>query len=295
MEERLIDDERQIKIKRKREGADVVDALAEDTEEEIPEEELILELPEGDEYDEDLVGLTPSQLKEELARRQRALEEAREESEKLTAAGEEKLALGEAEEAEGYFEQAVFYNPENVAAGKGLWQARTKNFKNEEAFFEGTNAEELNAAPEEVRAYVLERAGNWLKSERKKCRAEEQPLAEQVEAKQEERRAPFLANRKYYLLRFGICFAAFALLLIGSLVSASYIFTTRSALPVGLCAGFGAAALVALVCTILFTRKLVVAQRLCRDNEELSSTEEGVRLKYLQERLRCLDLILGEE
>ena len=67
MEERLIDkdESRKIKIKHTAEGEDVVDALAPDGEEEAVEEEetdYIVELPEEDEeYDEDLVGLTPSQ------------------------------------------------------------------------------------------------------------------------------------------------------------------------------------------------------------------------------------------
>lgn len=115
MEERIIDREREIKIKRKREGDDAVDALAADeTEDEIPEEELVLEFPEGEEYDEDLVGLTPSQLKEELARREKALSEAREESKKLAALGEEKLAEGSYDEAESLFGQATVYDIEKI-------------------------------------------------------------------------------------------------------------------------------------------------------------------------------------
>ncbi len=295
MEERIIDNEREIKIKRKREGADYVDALAEDgAAEEIPEEELILELPEGEEYDEDLVGLTPSQLKEELARREKAMREAREESKKLTAAGAEQLGAEAYGEAEDLFAQAVMYDPDNAEAGKGLWLARTKNFTDDEAFFQDTNAEELNAANEEVRAYVLEQAGERLRVDRETLRAECAPLKAEVEESRAYRRGYFSDHKKYYLVRFGAWLGLFALLVLGAGISASFIYSTRGILPVALTGGFGAAAALSLVFVVVFSRKLLVASRLCRENERPASTETGARLEYLEERLRCLDIILGE-
>ena len=259
MEERIIDNEREIKNKRRREGVDAVDALADGGEEALPEEELVLELPE-EEYDEDLVGLTPSQLKEELERRERALREAREESEKLTLAGAEKLGEGAFEEAESFFAQALTYDPEN--------------------------------AEEEVRAFVKERAGARLEGEREAFRAEERPLREKVEESMEFRRGYFRDNRNYFLVRFGIFFGLFALCLVGAGISASFIYSTRGITPIVLIACFGGAALVMLAVAIVFARKLVVANRLCRENEKLSSTEDGARLAYLQDRLHCLDLVL---
>ncbi|MDE5896474.1 MAG: hypothetical protein K2H43_01525 [Clostridia bacterium] len=293
MEERLIDNERGIKIKRKREGLDAVDALADDgAEEEIPEEELVLELPDGEEYDEDLVGLTPSQLKEELARREKAAREARAESEKLALAGAEKLGEENFEEAESLFAQAVTYDPENAEAGKGLWQARTKNFTDGEAFYAGDNAEELAASIEAVRAYVLDRAGERLREERETYRQEEEPLKEKVEESMEFRRGYFRDNRRYYLVRFGIFVGIMLLCLIGAAVSASFLYSTQSITPIVLIGCFGGVAAVMLAVAIVFSRKLLVAHRLCRANENLSSTEDGARLAYLQERLRCLQLVL---
>lgn len=295
MEERIIDNEREIKIKRKRGGDDVVDALAEDGEEvQAEEEELVLELPEDDEYDEDLVGLTPSQLKEELARREKAKKESEAECEKLTLAGEEKLAAGNFREAESFFSQALLYNGESVRAGKGLWLARTENFSATEAFYADGNAEELEGGPEEVRAFVLERTRGELEAAREEYRKEAEPLKEKVEKSQAERRAPFLANKKYYRTRLRICLAAFAACVIGVIVCASMIYSTQGMLPVWLAVGFGASALVCLAFTLFMMRKLLVAHRLCTANERLSSTEEGARLEYLNGRLDCLDLILGK-
>lgn len=294
MEERIIDNEREIKIKRKRGGDDVVDALAEDGEGvEAEEEELVLELPEDDEYDEDLVGLTPSQLKEELARREKAKKEAEAECEKLTLEGEEKLAAGNYAEAEIFFTQALMYCW-NENAGKGLWRARTKDFSDTDAFYRDHNGEELAEGSEEVRAFVLEKMGSTLEAEREEYRKEAEPLKESVEKAQAARRAPFLANKKYYRTRLRICLAAFVACVIGVIVSASMIYSTQGMLPVWLAVGFGAAAVICLAFTLYMTRKVLVAHRLCTANERLSSTEEGARLEYLSGRLDCLNLILGE-
>lgn len=298
MEERLIDNEREIRIKRKREGVDAEDALAPDeTLEETPEEELVLELPEGEEYDEDLVGLTPSQLKEELERREKARKEAEEQCRILTAGGEEKLAAGDYAAAEEQFLQATLYDPASVPAGKGLWRARTRDFEKDEPFFVEENAAELAGAPAEVREFVLEKVSVRLSAAREEARAEAEPLRESVAQKQQERRAPFLANRKYYAVRLLICVLAFVLAAIGAGVSASFLYSVKnSVIPISLAAGFGVLALVALACAAVFARKTLVAHRLCRANERLSATEEGARLEQLETRLRLLGLVLdGEE
>lgn len=297
MEERLIDNEREIRIKRKREGVDAVDALADDqTPEEIPEEELVLEIPEGEEYDEDLVGLTPSQLKEELERREKARKEAEEECRTLTAEGEEKLVAGEYAEAEALFMQATLYDPESVSAGNGLWRARTEDFKKDDAFYSEENAADFAKAPKEVRGSVLEKVSERLSAAREEARREAIPLREKVSEKQEERRAPFLANRKYYLVRFCVAVLAFALTAIGAGIAASFLYTTKnSAVPIALTASFGGLALIAFVLIAVFARKLLVAHRLCCANEKLSATEDGARLQEIENRLRVLDLVLDGE
>lgn len=47
--------------------------------------------------------------------------------------------------------------------------------------------------------------------------------------------------------------------------------------------------------TIFYSRKLVIASRLKRENEELSATEDGARVEELQIRKFCLDTLLSEE
>lgn len=292
MEERIIDNEREIKIKRKRGVIDAQDALAEDTEVQDEEEEVVLEFPDG-EYDEDLVGLTPAQLKEELARRERAKREALDAQTKLMAEGEEKLQEKAYADAEIFFAQALVYG-ENAQASERLWRARTHDFSDTESFYEKTNAEEFALLPEDVRGCVLDRMKERLQTERAEYEAEATPLKEEVESAIASRRGPFLANKAYYLLRFRICLFAFVLCIVGAVISASMIYSTEGMLPVWIAIGFGAAALVCLGLTIAFLRKLFEARRLCVQNDTLSSTEEGARLEYLNGRLECLNLVLGE-
>ena len=292
MEERIIDNEREIKIKRKRGVIDAQDALAEDTEVQDEEEEVVLEFPDG-EYDEDLVGLTPAQLKEELARRERAKREALDAQTKLMAEGEEKLQEKAYADAEIFFAQALVYG-ENAQASERLWRARTHDFSDTESFYEKTNAEEFALLPEDVRGCVLDRMKERLQTERVEYEAEATPLKEEVESAIAARRGPFLANKAYYLFRFRICLFAFVLCIVGAVISASMIYSTEGMLPVWIAIGFGAAALVCLGLTIAFLRKLFEARRLCVQNDTLSSTEEGARLEYLNERLECLNLVLGE-
>ena len=292
MEERIIDNEREIKIKRKRGVIDAQDALAEDTEVQDEEEEVVLEFPDG-EYDEDLVGLTPAQLKEELARRERAKREALDAQTKLMAEGEEKLQEKAYADAEIFFAQALVYG-ENAQASERLWRARTHDFSDTESFYEKTNAEEFALLPEDVRGCVLDRMKERLQTERVEYEAEATPLKEEVESAIAARRGPFLVNKAYYLLRFRICLFAFVLCIVGAVISASMIYSTEGMLPVWIAIGFGAAALVCLGLTIAFLRKLFEARRLCVQNDTLSSTEEGARLEYLNGRLECLNLVLGE-
>ena len=292
MEERILDDDesRGIKIKRTANGGtDAVDALAEG--EEGAEEEIYLDLPE-EEYDEDLVGLTPTQLKEELERRERAKRAAREESERLKTSADEKLAEEKFADAELLYAQALVCDGENEAAAKGLWTARTKNFTDAEAVFAEHAAEEL-AENGAARAFVVEKIGETLKTLRDSYAKEEAEIAPGFEEKQEERRVAFAANRTYYLVRFSVFLLFAVLFCIGVAVSASFVLRTKSDVPVILIGVFAGLTLAAVIVAIVYARKLFVASRLYAANEKLSSTETGARIEFLRGRLYALDLVLG--
>ena len=148
MEERIIADEgRTIKVKRNALGGieDATDGTAPSAD--APEEradaaddvEIDVDFPE-EEYDESLVGLTPSQLERARAERERARQEAERERDKLTAEGEKALAARDYDAAERFFSQALMYDGESVPAQKGVWESRTQGFTDDAPFFIPENA-----------------------------------------------------------------------------------------------------------------------------------------------------------
>ena len=298
MDERILDDEdeRIIKVKKTKEDVieDVVDALAASAEEEEVETEIQLDFPETDEYDEDLVGLTPEQLQAELARREEARKMAEEKCAELVAEGEALINEGLFEEAEPFFVQALVYADSDLAK-RGLWAARTENFAKTDVFYQEEIATEVSQTDEQTHAFLMEKVGERLQAERRALEEEAAPLRETVMQKRGERRSAFRANRNYYVPRFFTWFALFIVSLAGVFVGVGNLVRTRSDWPLILicvCAGLCA---VFLTVTLLYTRKLVVAQRLCRDNEKLSATEEGAILQEMEEKIEHLTLVLDGE
>ncbi len=300
MEERLIDkdESRKIKIKHTAEGEDVVDALAPDGEEEAVEEEetdYIVELPEEDEeYDEDLVGLTPSQLQARMEAKRRAEERARAEYEKLMAEANALLEKKDLAAAEPLFAQAALYECDDGSAKRSLWLCRTKGYTDIEIFSDSDAAHEFYWAEEEVRAEVLEKLEGRIRERREALREEERPLRTSYEAEQAVRAEAFGANRRYYLLRTLIVLAAVIALAIGAAVSATYILKRGDNLPLILTIVFAALAVVVLVVFLIYLLKTVNAARMCRANQKLSSTDAGMRLAELEESIAALTLVLGE-
>ena len=128
MEERIIDKDELRGVKKKRTDGeeDVVDINTTDAD--LPEEaEYSVEF--DGEYDEDLVGLTPTQLKEELERRERLREEAHAEAVKYLAAGEEAFEKGDFARAERDFRDALSYEFSEQTQER-LFAAVTDNYTN---------------------------------------------------------------------------------------------------------------------------------------------------------------------
>ena len=214
MEERIIEDEgRTIKVKRNAlggiedatdgalpeggaaEGASSPDAGPGGTQEDV---EFAVDFPE-EEYDEDMVGLTPSQLKRAQEERERARREAEEARDKLIAEGKKALSsLGYAA-AEKFYSQALAYDEESAEALLGVWESRTQGFTDDSPFFIEENAEKFAGMSEEVRAPILERVGSRLQDARQGILEEMRPLKAAVEEAREARRGARAAHKRYYL------------------------------------------------------------------------------------------------
>ena len=311
MEERIIEDEgRTIKVRRNAlggiedatdgalpeggtaEGASSPDAGSGGTEEDV---EFAVDFPE-EEYDEDMVGLTPSQLKRAQEERERARREAEEARDKLIAEGKKALSSLDYAAAEKSFSQALTYDEECVEALLGVWESRTQGFTDDSPFFIEENAEKFAGMPEEVRSSILERVGSRLQDARQGILEEMRPLKAAVEEAREARRGALDANKRYYLVRtaaFGIAAVLF-LALMG--VFSAFLLRTSGSWPAVCMAVFGGLALLCLIFLVVFLRGLVFALRLSHDNEKNEGTEDGRRLALLEREEHCLRLVLeGEE
>lgn len=280
MEERIIDDPRKIRIEQETgEG---------------PAQEVELGLPEGDEYDEDLVGLSPSELERELARREKALKEAQAECEKLLSEGNRALSAGDYAAAEPYFSQALLYDPESAEGKKKLWECRSHGFRETAPLMNRSYAEEFAETDGETKAFFRGKLGDRLAAEREEAEAQASPLRGQVYEAQRERREAFSGNRSYYRARVIVFAVLLALFAAAALVSAQFFVRVNNNIPVIITIATGALAVLDLIPLALFSRKLIVAQRLCKENEQLSSTEEGEILEKLETKISIIDLYLND-
>ena len=223
--------------------------------------------------------------------RERLREEAHAEAVKYLASAEEKFAAGNFRGAEKDFAEARLYE-DSEETEERYYAAVTQNYTDVSRLLERDKAAEFAYAGERARQSVLSVFGEALRSERAEAEERAQPLRERVHADMEARRAPFAANKKYYAVRFLIALAALVVFAVGIAVSASFLLRTQSIAPTVLTIAFGACTFIAFLVVLFFTRKLYVAARLCRENEKLSSTEEGAELQTLEDRLAVLADVL---
>lgn len=300
MEERIIDEEygRGIKLKKTQDGyVDVTDAA---TDVEMEEgEEVSFEFPvfDTDEDDEDLVGLSPE---EAMKLRQQKEEEARarlEEYERLCDEGEQLLDTGSFKAAELKYERAMGLDEKATRATVGYWCAKTSNFEDadvlaEEYADEGVENLEFDLGYEAV-VEIKEKYKATLQTRYDEICQEEKELLERVEEGQNRRRGVLQENRK----KTAIIFAVSAAVAVVTLVLAIYfglmnfrVSDTRYMVPtIIFVALFG----VAFIGFGFCTNKFVNACRIYRENERLSSTEEGARVERLREYKEVYEYLLA--
>ncbi len=236
------------------------------------------------EVDEDLVGLTPSRLKEELASREAEEEKRKREYEKLLAAARAKREKGDFEEAIGLYRQAML-TAEDDEAEIGLWAAYTREYTSAECFATAKTANLFARASAAVREEVLSRMGAQITALRDEAAEEAAPLRTEVEAGMSARREAFRENDAYWRVRFLIAAGCFVLLLIPVFVCGKLLYSRPDILMPVLLGVFGVLAFAAFLVAALVGHKYYVAHRFVTDNEKLSSTEQGRKLAVLEARL----------
>lgn len=249
-----------------------------------------LVIPETDETDEDLIGLS----EEEYAKKRREQEKLKEECEKLLLEGDKALKKGDYAEAETFYRQAVACRPDDARPVEGILRAVTKNFSTIDPLKE-KEFSRLATFSAEVKKTVLKETKERLLLERKKLEEEAEPLKDTFFKGQAERRESFAANRKYYIVRFAVNAALFVLFLLGCLISVYFIPRTKAQLPAILAICLGGAAGLLLIFLLFSSRRLLVAERLYRENERMSSTKEGARIEECLTAIENIDNILEGE
>lgn len=293
MEERMIDDEygRGVRMKKTKDGfVDVTDELAEENAQ--PEtaetadggEEIEFQFPmmEGEEDDEDLVGLTPE---EAVALKKRKEEEAaarKAEYERLCAEGEALLGEKNFGEAEKVYEKALGFDTQATTASVGYWRAKTADFTQPDELI----GEYVEAGIESLEFDLGYEAADIVKRDYrevfekrvKELTEEETPLAEAVEEKQTARREILSARRKSRGIVFGLVAIPTLVCLIATIVLGLKNFTTPDAEYILPTVILGSVFAVLFIVFVEVSNKFINACRIYRTNERLSSTEEGERL-----------------
>lgn len=304
-EERIIDDEygRGVKLRKTKEGyVDVTDELAADAEKAEEADEVSFEFPmmETEEDDEDLVGLSPEEALALKKQKAEAAERRRAEYAQAIEEGNALLTAGEYEAAEKKFEEALALDGVATDASVGYWRAKTQNFQNPDVLLEeyldtGIESLEYDLGCEALDVIQREHKADFERRYRE-LEAEERPLAEEVEQKQQARRE-ILKDR---LRKSGIKFAAVGIptlaLLICTIVFALKIPTVMDNRFISWTIGFGAATFVAFIISLGVGNSFKNACKIYNKNERLSSTEEGERLLEIRAyKTLYTDLLTIEE
>lgn len=309
MEERIIDDEygRGIRLKKTKDGyVDVTDELAPETDEVeteqvSSEDEIAFEFPMMDmeEDDEDLVGLSNE---EAAALRQKKAEEAakrKAEYERLCEEGEKQLSESDYVLAEKTYEKALQLDELATVASVGYWRAKTENFQKPDVLI-GEYAEEGIESLEydlglEATDIVKRDFRSVFEKRLEELTEEEKPLAEEVEGKQE-RRHEILSSR--LRMRTVAAVAALVPMLLCILMSAVFgmqITSTRDATGyIVASAVMGGVAFLMFLVFLVCLNNFLNALRIYRKNENLASTEEGVKLLQVRAYMELCEALLTE-
>lgn len=295
MEERIIDDEygRGVRLKKTKDGfVDVTDELAEEEASEDAGEEITFEFPTLDGYgeeqdDEELVDLSPEEAERVRKEKAEAIERRQAEYVRTCEQGQRLLDSGSYHAAELEFEKALQLDETATDASVGYWRAKTANFTNPDVLI----GEYADAGMESLEYDLGYEAVDIIKKEHhaafekrvEELTAEEQPLREKFEEKQEARRE-VLAGRK---LRWGVAFIGALLPVLAAIISTIVVglknFGTRDSQYLVPTIILGCVSLVFFIAFMVVTNKYINAGRMYRMNERYSSTEDGLRLLEIAE------------
>ena len=303
MEERIIDDEygRGVRLKKTKDGyVDVTDELT-DAPDEEEGEEITFEFPTLEGYDieqdhEDLVDLSPEEAERILKEKAEAVERRRNEYANTCEQGKKLLESGSYNAAELAYEKALQLDEEATEASVGYWRAKTADFTNPDVLI----AEYADAGIESLEYDLGYKATDIIKKEYRgafekrivELTAEEEPLRQQVEEKQEARRE-ILSSRK---LRWGVAFVLALLPVLAAIIATLVVgfknFSTREGEYITPTIILACVSVAFFIGFMVVTNKYINAGRMYRLNERLSSTSDGMRLLEIADYKELYEALL---
>jgi uncharacterized membrane protein len=250
-----------------------------------------------EEEDEDLIGLDPEEAARIRAERAAEEEKRKAEYDRYCAEGAEFLAAGSFKAAALKYEKALKLNEQPQEAAYGYWRAKTENFAEPDVLVEeyadlGVENLEFDLGYQTLESFKQE-YGEVFERRMQELTTEEQPLQEEVEGKQEKRRAYLKDRLKTAAIYFGVS----ALPMLAALIMAAIFgmkITSRPdntfVLPTIISAVAG---VVFIIVFAVFTNKFLNAFRMYRANEDLSSTEAGERLLQIKSYKTIYEYLLS--
>lgn len=299
MEERIIDDEfgKGVRLKKNKDGDYVI---ADETDEAQDGEEVTFEFPtyEQDETDEDLVGLDPEEVAKILKQREEEAAARRQEYEAVCADGEKLLAEKDYSQAEATYEKALKLDDEPTEASVGYWKAKTAEFTNTQALLD--EYEEIGV--ESMEYDLGYKAVEILKAEYKQVfekeyaelLEEEKPLAEEVEGKQENRRAYLKTRLKKTTAIFALSALPLLVCLVLAFFFAGKIHTTPDGRYIGPTIAFALASVAGFIGFVVSAVNFMRALKIYGKNERLESTDAGARLVQIRLHKEIYEYLLAE-
>ena len=303
MEERIIDDEygRGVRLKKTKDGfVDVTDELADGTDMEEGEE-ITFEFPNLEGYgmeqdNEALVDLSPEEAARFLKEKAEAAERRRAEYENTCEQGKKLLESGSYNAAEMAYEKALQLDEDATDASVGYWRAKTADFTNPDVLI----SEYVDAGIESLEYDLGYEAVDIIRKEYRSAfekriaelTAEEEPLRQKVEEKQDARRE-VLSSRK---LRWGVAFVLTIFPVLAAIIATMVVgfknFSTREGEYIVPTIVLACVSVVCFIAFMVVTNKYINAGRMYRLNERLSSTPDGARLVEIMEYKELYETLL---
>lgn len=295
MEERMLDDEagRKIKLKKVKDGVDVVEDDGADAELEIEDglveerTELLFDLPELESDEEDADQMTPEAFAELQRKHDEEARVNRHIGNLLLEEGERYLEGGKYAEAEGKFQAATVHLGRDFAAYFGLLRALTADFTEvrEIARCRQVYDTMISVSTKADRDMAREKFGGRIGETLAALEAEQSELASAVAAKRQERASAFRENFRAKRNRAVVSAVITAVLLIAVVCLVPYIYTVRGSAFLIATIAVGCLAAVSAVVFLFLLRSAIYAGRLVFINQKNRSTADGRRLDYVQEAI----------